>query len=142
MRCITKAFLIIMYKGSLKGLGQQYEFAKNTLLEELRFSCCRTAVGVGQRALSLRPHGEGDPLPTPGFGEGDVTTPAFRGTAGTSVASLLRGTGGFSTNHLSESLNPFIHTGGPRRGCSLSLWRVVRGSKLMHLDLIHGLFIT
>ncbi len=26
--------------------------------------------------------------------------------------------------------------------CSLSLWRVVRGSKLMHLDLIHGLFIT
>jgi hypothetical protein len=27
--------------------------------------------------------------------------------------------------------------------CSLSLWRVVRGSKLMHLvSLIHGLFIT
>jgi hypothetical protein len=26
--------------------------------------------------------------------------------------------------------------------CSLSLWRVFRGSKLMHLDLIHGLFIT
>ncbi len=26
--------------------------------------------------------------------------------------------------------------------CSLSLWRMVRGSKLMHLDLIHGLFIT
>ncbi len=27
--------------------------------------------------------------------------------------------------------------------CSLSLWRVVRGRKLMHLDsLIHGLFIT
>jgi hypothetical protein len=27
--------------------------------------------------------------------------------------------------------------------CSLSLWRVVRGSKLMHLDsLIHGLFTT
>ncbi len=26
--------------------------------------------------------------------------------------------------------------------CSLSLWRVVRGSKLMDLDLIHGLFIT
>ncbi len=25
---------------------------------------------------------------------------------------------------------------------SLSLWRVVWGSKLMHLDLIHGLFIT
>ncbi len=29
-----------------------------------------------------------------------------------------------------------------RCDCSLSLWRVVRGSKLMHLDLIHGLFIT
>jgi hypothetical protein len=26
--------------------------------------------------------------------------------------------------------------------CLLSLWRVVRGSKLMHLDLTHGLFIT
>jgi hypothetical protein len=26
--------------------------------------------------------------------------------------------------------------------CSLSLWRVVRGSKLMHLELIHGLCIT
>jgi hypothetical protein len=25
--------------------------------------------------------------------------------------------------------------------CSLSLWRVVRGSKLMHLELVHGLFI-
>jgi hypothetical protein len=38
--------------------------------------------------------------------------------------------------------------GGARHGvvrrskCSLSLWRVARGSKLMHLDLIHGLFIT
>jgi hypothetical protein len=31
----------------------------------------------------------------------------------------------------------------PGSYCSLSLWRVVRGSKLMHLDhLIHGLFIT
>jgi hypothetical protein len=26
--------------------------------------------------------------------------------------------------------------------CSLSLWRAVRGSKPMHLELIHGLFIT
>jgi hypothetical protein len=26
--------------------------------------------------------------------------------------------------------------------CSLSLWRVARGSKLMRLELIHGLFIT
>jgi hypothetical protein len=30
-----------------------------------------------------------------------------------------------------------------QRRCSLSLWRVVRGSKLMHLvSLIHGLFVT
>jgi hypothetical protein len=36
-------------------------------------------------------------------------------TAGTTVASLLHGMGGFSPNHLSESLNPFIHTGGPHR---------------------------
>ncbi len=28
------------------------------------------------------------------------------------------------------------------RYCSLSLWRVARGSKLMFLELIHGLFIT
>jgi hypothetical protein len=26
--------------------------------------------------------------------------------------------------------------------CSLSLWRVARGSKLMCLELIHGFFIT
>jgi muconolactone delta-isomerase len=26
--------------------------------------------------------------------------------------------------------------------CSLSLWRVARGSKLMFLELIHGLFTT
>jgi hypothetical protein len=26
--------------------------------------------------------------------------------------------------------------------CSLSLWRLARGSKLMRLELIHGLFIT
>jgi hypothetical protein len=26
--------------------------------------------------------------------------------------------------------------------CSLSLWRVARGSKRMFLELIHGLFIT
>jgi hypothetical protein len=32
---------------------------------------------------------------------------------------------------------------GRREMCSLSLWRVVQRSKLMHLDsLIHGLFIT
>jgi hypothetical protein len=29
-----------------------------------------------------------------------------------------------------------------QRCCSLSLWRVARGSKLMRLELIHGLFIT
>ncbi len=38
-------------------------------------SCCRTAVADGQRgSLSFRLHKAGDPLPTPGPGEGDVTT--------------------------------------------------------------------
>jgi hypothetical protein len=31
---------------------------------------------------------------------------------------------------------------GLYKNCSLSLWRAVRGSKLMRLELIHGLFIT
>jgi hypothetical protein len=52
-------------------------------------------MGVGQRALSLRPHGGGDPLPTSGSGEGDVITPAFPGIPGTTGTSLLRGMGGF-----------------------------------------------
>jgi hypothetical protein len=58
-------------------------------------SCCRTAVGVSQRALSLSAHMAGGPPPTPGPGEGDVTTPSYRSIAGTTVTSLLRGTGGF-----------------------------------------------
>jgi hypothetical protein len=37
---------------------------------------------------------QGDPLPTPGLGESDVTTPYYRRIAGTTVASLLRGMGG------------------------------------------------
>jgi hypothetical protein len=32
--------------------------------------------------------------------------------------------------------------GWQRQYCSLSLWRVARGSKHMFLELIHGLFIT
>jgi hypothetical protein len=60
-----------------------------------KFSCCRTAVGVGQRGLSLRSHGGGGPLPTSGSGEGDVITPTFRGIPGTTGTSVLRGTGGF-----------------------------------------------
>ncbi len=58
-------------------------------------SCCRTAVVVGQRALSLSAHMAGTPPPTSGPGEGDVTTPAHRSIAGTTGTSLLRGTGGF-----------------------------------------------
>jgi hypothetical protein len=92
-------------------------------------SCCRTAVGVGQRALSLSAHTAGDP-PLPGPGEGGVTTPFSWSTAGTTVASLLRGTGGF--NHSRESLNPFFHTGGPRHWRSfrrrLHRWRQWHGS--------------
>jgi hypothetical protein len=40
-----------------------------------------------------------------------------------------------------EEYFPFV-VGKEHFRCSLSLWRVVRGSKLMHLDLIQGLFIT
>jgi hypothetical protein len=32
-------------------------------LNLIKLSCCRTAVGVGQRALSLSPHTAGDPPP-------------------------------------------------------------------------------
>jgi hypothetical protein len=80
-------------------------------------SCCRTAVGVGQRALSLFAHTAGDPPPPPpGPGEGGVTTPYSWSIAGTTATSLLRGTGGI--NHPRESLNPSLHTGGPCRGRS------------------------
>jgi hypothetical protein len=58
-------------------------------------SCCRTAVGVGQRALSLSAHTAGGPPPS-GPGEGGVTTPYSRSIAGSTVTSLLRGSGGFS----------------------------------------------
>jgi hypothetical protein len=68
--------------------------------EELKYvlcdaSCCRTAVGVSQRAPSLSAHMAGGPLPHSWPGEGDVTTPSYWSIAGTTVASLLRGTGGF-----------------------------------------------
>jgi hypothetical protein len=43
---------------------------------------------------------------------------------------------------LKENAVPWKRKLFPGSDCSLSLWRVVRGSKLMHLDLIHGLFIT
>jgi hypothetical protein len=74
------------------------------------FRCCRTAVGVGQRALFLSAHTAGDPPPS---WEGGVTTPFSWSIADITVASVLRGTAGF--NHPRESLNPFLHTGGPRR---------------------------
>jgi hypothetical protein len=73
-------------------------------------------MGVIQRALSLSAHTAGGPPPPPGPGEGDVTTPYSWRIAGTTVGSLLRGTGGF--NHPRESLNPSLHTGGPLRGRS------------------------
>jgi hypothetical protein len=79
-------------------------------------SCCRTAVGVGQRALSLSAHTAGGPPPHSWPGEGGVSSPYSRSIAYTTVTSLLRGTGGFY--HLRESLNPSLHTGGPRRGPS------------------------
>jgi hypothetical protein len=54
-------------------------------------------------------------MATPGPREGGVTIPYSRSIASTTLASLLHGMGGF--NHLGESLNPFIHLGGPCRGC-------------------------
>ncbi len=55
--------------------------------------------GQPESSLSLSAHRQGDPSP-PGLGEGGVTTPYSWSIAGTTVASLLRGTGGF--NHLRE----------------------------------------
>ncbi len=50
----------------------------------------------GQPESSLSPSTwQGDPLLTPGPGEGDVITPTSWSMAGTTVASLQRGTGGF-----------------------------------------------
>jgi hypothetical protein len=52
------------------------------------------------------------------------------------------------TNCSSISLGPTVIMASPTlwhivlSNCSLSLWRVARGSKLMFLELIHGLFIT
>ncbi len=63
-------------------------------------------MGVGQRALSLSAHTAGGPPPTPGLGEGGVSSPYSRSIAYTTVTSLLRGTGGF--NHPRESLNPSL----------------------------------
>jgi hypothetical protein len=86
-------------------------------------------VGVGQRALSLSAHTAGGP-PPPDPGDGGVTSPYSWSIAGSTVASLLRGAGGF--NHPRESLNPSLHTGGPRRGRSfrrrLRRWRQWHGS--------------
>ncbi len=57
--------------------------------------------GRPESSLSLRSQGWGTP-PPPGPGEGGVTTPYSWSIVGTTVTSLLRGTGGF--NHLRESL--------------------------------------
>jgi hypothetical protein len=97
-------------------------------------SCCRTAVGVGQRALSLSAHTAGGP-PPPGPGEGGATSLYSWSIAGTTVTSLLQGAGGF--NHPRESLNPSLHTGGPRRGrsfcCRRRRWRQWHGSWSMEM---------
>jgi hypothetical protein len=51
---------------------------------------------------------------------------------------------GSSFQQITQAAGSLLGVGipGVNPPCSLSLWRVVRGSKLMHLDLIHGLFIT
>ncbi len=52
--------------------------------------------------------------------------------------------GGFPGNGNAHPGAVETHLGGMEAShyCSLSLWRVARGSKLMFLELIHGLFIT
>ncbi len=91
-------------------------------------------MGVGQRALSLRSHGGGPP-PPPGPGGDGVTTPYSWSIGGTTVTSLLRGSGGF--DHPRESLNPSLHTGGPRRGHSfrrrLRRWSRWHGSRSVEM---------
>jgi hypothetical protein len=62
--------------------------------------------GRPESSLSLRSHGGGPP-PPPGPGEGDVITPYSWSIAGTTVASLLRGTGGFLTIRERASTPPF-----------------------------------
>ncbi len=52
------------------------------------------------------------------------------------LAHMEQGSGPLHPEHLPPSLSAW------GSGCSLSLWRVARGSKLMRLELIHGLFIT
>jgi hypothetical protein len=90
--------------------------------------------GRPESPLSLRSHGGGTP-PPPGLGEGDVTTPYSWSIGGCTVVSLLWGTGGF--NHPRESLNPFLHTGGPRWGRSfrrrLRRWSRWHGSRSMEM---------
>jgi hypothetical protein len=87
------------------------------------------------RELSLSPLTRRGTPPPPGPGEGDVTTPYSWRIAGTTVGSLLRGTGGF--NHPRECLNPSLHTGGPRRGRSfrrrLHRWCRWHGSRSVEM---------
>jgi hypothetical protein len=68
-------------------------------------SCCRTAVGVGQRALSLSAHTAGGPPPL--LAPGRVTSP--RHTLGVWLVLLWRRCCGERVvfNHPRKSLNPF-----------------------------------
>jgi hypothetical protein len=94
------------------------------------FSCCRTAVGVGQRALSLSAHTAGGPHPL--LAPGRVASP--RHILGVKLVLLWRRCyrERLVFNHPRESLNPFLHTGGPRRGRSfhrrLRRWHWWHGS--------------
>jgi hypothetical protein len=99
-------------------------------------------MGTAREALSLRLHGGGDPLPTPGPGEGDVTTPFSQSIADTTGTLLRLGTGGF--NHLSESLNPFISNLRslsrafflpPSSPLALVAWILERGGNVVRLRL-------
>jgi hypothetical protein len=88
----------------------------------------------GRPESSLSPLTRRGGPPPPGPREGGFTSLFFWSIAGSTVASLLRGAGGF--NHPKESLNPSLHTGGPRRGRSfrrLRRWRQCHGSQSMEM---------
>jgi hypothetical protein len=61
--------------------------------------------GRPESSLSLRSHGGGTPLPL-GPGEGGVTTPYSWSIAGSTVGSLLRGTGGFKPSEREPQPHP------------------------------------
>ncbi len=105
-------------------------------------SCCRTAVGVGQRALSLSAHTSGGHPPLLALRR--VASP--RHTLGVKLILLGRRCCADQVvfNHLRESLNPSLHTGGPRRGCSFRrrLRRWCRGHGYRSMEVTSYVYVV